>query len=64
MSFDLGTATNKGTAMMKFAHQFQPDILLKDEYIGWFFDESIAQSLKDDPLNLGGEPTDDVQRFV
>ena len=29
VSLDLGKATNKGTAMLKFAHQFQPDVILK-----------------------------------
>ncbi|MEO1521845.1 MAG: SAM-dependent methyltransferase [Cyanobacteria bacterium J06633_2] len=63
MSIDLGKSTNKGTAMMKFAHQFQPDVILQDEYVGWFFNESTAKSLQEDALNLRVEPTDDSQRF-
>jgi hypothetical protein len=39
MSVDLGRSTNKGTAMVKLAHQFQSQILFQDEYISWFFDE-------------------------
>ncbi|MEO0490605.1 MAG: hypothetical protein AAFZ49_13765, partial [Cyanobacteria bacterium J06659_2] len=49
--------------MMKFAHQFQPDVILQDEYVGWFFNESTAKSLQEDALNLRVEPTDDSQRF-
>ncbi|MBW4488994.1 MAG: SAM-dependent methyltransferase [Trichocoleus desertorum ATA4-8-CV12] len=63
MSIDLGKSTNKGTAMMKFAHQFQPGVILEDEYVGWFFDDSLAKSLQEDSLNLGVEPVDDAQRF-
>lgn len=63
MSIDLGKSTNKGTAMMKFAHQFQPDVILEDQYVHWFFDDSVAQSLQENALNIGVEPADDVQRF-
>ena len=42
MSIDLGKSTNKGTAMVKLAHQFQSQILFKDEYISWFFDEAVG----------------------
>lgn len=61
MSFDLGKATNKGTAMMKFAHQFQPDVILLDDYVGWFFNHSIAKFLQEDILGLSIEPTNDVE---
>ena len=63
MSIDIGTSTNKGTAMMKFAHQFQPGVILQDEYISWFFDDSVAQSLQQNSLNIGVEPTNDAQKF-
>lgn len=63
MSIDMGKSTNKGTAMMKFAHQFQPDVILEDDYIGWFFDDSVAQSLQENSLNIGVEPTNDAQKF-
>lgn len=64
MRFDLGKATNQGTAMMKFAHQFQPEVILPDDYVGWFFDDAIAKSLQEDGLNLRVEPANDVQRFL
>lgn len=60
---DLGKSTNKGTAMMKFAHQFQPDRILEDQYVGWFFDESVAKSLQENALKIGVEPTNDIERF-
>lgn len=63
MSIDMGKSTNKGTAMMKFAHQFQPDVILEDDYISWFFDDSVAQSLQENSLNIGVEPTNDAQKF-
>lgn len=63
MMIDMGKSTNKGTAMMKFAHQFQSDVILEDEYVSWFFDESVAQSLQGDSLEIGKEPTNDAQRF-
>lgn len=64
MSFDLGKATNKGTAMIKLAHQFQPEVILPDQYVSWFFDNSTIEYLQKDGLNLGKEPIDDGQRFL
>lgn len=64
MGIDLGKATNQGTALLKFAHQFQPDIILEDPYVGWFFDATVAQALQQDALHLGTAPTDDTQRFL
>ncbi|NJL21543.1 MAG: SAM-dependent methyltransferase [Leptolyngbyaceae cyanobacterium SM1_3_5] len=63
MSINLGQSTNKGTALMKFAHQFQPEVILPDEFVGWFFDDAVAQALKADCLNLSVEPTNDAERF-
>lgn len=64
MGINLGKSTNKGTAMMKFAHQFLPDMILEDKYIGWFFDDSVAKSLQENSLNIGVESTNDAQRFL
>ncbi|MBD2090082.1 SAM-dependent methyltransferase [Microcoleus sp. FACHB-1515] len=63
MSLNLGKSTNKGTALMKLAHQFQPEIILQDEFVGWFFDDAVVQALKEDCLNLSVEPTNDAERF-
>lgn len=63
MSINLGQSTNKGTALMKFAHQFQPQVILQDEFVGWFFDDAVAQALKEDCLHLSTEPASDAERF-
>jgi len=63
VSIDMGKSTNKGTAMMKFVHQFQPNVILQDEYVSWFFDDSTAKSLQENSLNLNVEPVDDSQRL-
>jgi methyltransferase (TIGR00027 family) len=42
----LGQSTNKGTAMLKLIHQFEDQVLVPDEFLPTFFDESeraIAQ---------------------
>jgi methyltransferase (TIGR00027 family) len=64
MNIDLGTSTNKGTALLKFAHQFQPDRILHDEFVSWFFGESIAHALQANALKLGIEPTNEAQEFL
>lgn len=63
MGLDLGTATNKGTAMMKLAHQFLPHRILDDAYVGWFFEEAVAKSLQENYFKIGSEPVDEIQRF-
>lgn len=63
MSFEWGKSTNKGTAMLKLAHQFQKQVILRDEYIKWFFDEALVNSLQDHPLNVESEPEDDAEKF-
>jgi methyltransferase (TIGR00027 family) len=63
MSIDLGQATNKGTAMVKLAHQFQSQILFKDEYISWFFDETVVRSLQEQPWSVDAELKDGIGAF-
>lgn len=63
MSIELGNSTNKGTAMLKLAHQFQSQVILRDEYIGWFFDESVARSLQENSQNVDSEPKNDAEKF-
>ena len=62
MSIEWGKSTNKGTAMLKLAHQFHSEAILKDEYVGWFFDESVVHSLQENPLNVDSAK-DDAERF-
>ncbi|MFB2897827.1 class I SAM-dependent methyltransferase [Aerosakkonemataceae cyanobacterium BLCC-F50] len=63
MSIELGRSTNKGTALLKLVHQFQPNPLFKDDYISWFFDESIVGSLGTNPLNLDSQPKNEEEQF-
>ena len=64
MSMDLGRATNKGTALLKLAHQFQQEVILRDEYISWFFDEPTISSLQNNPPDFDSEPRDDYDRIL
>lgn len=63
MSIELGKSTNKGTALLKLAHQFQNEVILKDNYLSWFFDESVVTALQDNPLNVDCELTNAYEEF-
>ena len=39
MDVDWPSSTNKGTALLKLIHQSDPDRILQDDYVSWFFDE-------------------------
>lgn len=56
-------STNKGTAMVKLAHQFQDEVLVKDEYVSWFFDEAEINSIKENFQNFEREPQNDAEKF-
>lgn len=60
---DLGKSTNKGTALLKLVHQFQPNPLFIDDYLSWFFDESIVGYCLENPLDLDIEPKDEDAEF-
>ena len=63
MSIDWGQSTNKRTALVKLAHQFQSQILFNDEYISWFFDEAVVRYLQEQPFSIDTEPKDDIEKF-
>lgn len=63
MKIELGKATNKGTALLKLAHQFQSEVLFRDEYVRWFFEEDLVQSLQEHPLDFDADPQNEVERF-
>lgn len=63
MSIELGKSTNKGTAMLKLVHQFQPNSLFRDDYLSWFFDESIVVSLLKNLPNLEPNPENEDEEF-
>ena len=62
MQIEWPSSTNKGTALIRLAHQFQPDILVKDEYVQWFFSDSLVLSLQQAPLSSDFSPKDDDER--
>lgn len=63
MSIELGKSTNKGTALLKLVHQFQPNALFRDDYLSWFFDESIVGFWQENPLDFDRKPKDEVEEF-
>ena len=63
MSINLSRSTNKGTALVKLAHQFHCQKLFKDEYISWFFDEETVRNLQEQPFSVDAEPKDDIGKF-
>lgn len=56
-------STNKGTAIVKLAHQFQDEVLFKDEYVSWFFDEAQINFVKENVKNLELEAKNDAANF-
>lgn len=57
-------STNKATLLMRLAHQFSDEVLVKDEYVSWFIDEAIINQLKEKPLKFEGEPKDEAEKFL
>lgn len=49
--------------MLKLAHQFQSEVLFQDDYLRWFFDDSVVRSLQQNPLEIEGEPQDETAKF-
>lgn len=58
-----GKSTNQGTARVKLAHQFQKHVLLKDDFIAWFFDDATVAALRDRPLDMDGPPASGDEQF-
>ncbi|MBZ8180845.1 class I SAM-dependent methyltransferase [Oscillatoria salina] len=52
MSIAWENSTNKGTSMLKLIHQFQSELLFKDNYLNWFFAPSLIDSLQKKPPNI------------
>ena len=47
MNIEWPSSTNKGTALAKLMHQFDPHRILVDDYVSWFFDETTIATLRD-----------------
>jgi len=37
-------STNRGTALLRLLHQYEKDVLVKDDYVRWFVDDTAIQS--------------------
>ncbi len=63
MKIEWPKSTNKGTALIRLAHQFQPKVIIEDPYVCWFFDDSIKNYLQNASLDEDFHPTSDDERF-
>jgi methyltransferase (TIGR00027 family) len=63
MKIEWPKSTNKGTALMRLAHQFQPKVIIKDPYVSWFFDDSLVASLQKAALAEDFSPQNEDERF-
>ena len=62
MNIEWPSSTNKGTALLRLMHQFQPDRILTDDYVSWFFDEATTANLRNAKLSFAGSPSADFSR--
>ncbi len=49
--------------MLKLAHQFQKEMLFRDEYLSWFFDETVIKDFRENPPNFDAPPKNDSEHF-
>ncbi len=63
MSLQWPESTNKGTALLKLAHQFQERVILRDDFLGWFFDAEIVDALRADPPDFERPPRSPAEEF-
>ena len=63
MDIDWPASTNKGTALLRLMHQSDPDLILRDDYVGWFFDESIKGIVNSPKFRLNESSNDTAGAF-
>jgi methyltransferase (TIGR00027 family) len=63
MDIDWPSSTNKGTALLRLMHQFDPGRILRDDYVSWFFDESTTANLRNENTYVNNNPNDSAQVF-
>jgi len=63
VDIDWPASTNKGTALVKLMHQSDPDRILKDDYVSWFFDESAKATVDSSQFRLRGKLNDSADAF-
>src|SRR5271157_2289658 len=64
MQIQWPSSTNKGTALIRLAHQFQPDVIVRDDYVHWFFEDSLVASFQRASLSSDFNPKDDDERHT
>ncbi len=57
-------ATNKSTALARLMQQSLPEVLVRDEYVQWFFDDALLDAVRKDPLDPAFVPRTDYERFT
>ncbi len=57
-------ATNKSTALARLMQQSLPDVLVRDQYVQWFFDDALLDAVRKDPLDPAFVPRSDYERFT
>jgi methyltransferase (TIGR00027 family) len=57
-------ATNKSTALVRLMQQTLPDVIVRDDYVQWFFDDTLLQAIRKEPLSRDFKPTNDYERFT
>jgi len=63
MSLPWPESTNKGTALLKLAHQFQKRVILRDDFLAWFFDSATVDALRADPPDFERRPRSAAEEF-
>jgi methyltransferase (TIGR00027 family) len=63
MDMEWPSSTNKGTALLKLKHQFDPNRILHDDYINWFFDESTIAKYRNAKPSVNEDPKDPDRKF-
>jgi len=56
-------STNRGTALLKFLHQYEEKVLVKDEYIRWFVGNETIETVEKGNTTLFGSRSDPEGKF-
>jgi len=63
MDIEWPSSTNKGTALLRLMHQFDPDRILQDDYVSWFIDEPTTANLGDVKAFIKEDSEDPARAF-
>jgi methyltransferase (TIGR00027 family) len=56
----LPASTNKGTALLRLLHQSDPNRLVLDDYVSWFFDEGVPLGLPQFRMNAAAQTEEEA----